>query len=131
MENMNLKFRVWAQDYKMMFDVNSIYWFRDNFSITCGTVDNDFEFDEKEIELMQSTGIMSSDNKLVFEGDILAHDHGGGVNCYIIERNPDDNQLHARYLYTPGYGTDYLAEAPIKGSIVVGNRWENPNLLDE
>ena len=116
-----------------MFAVVEIAWKKGSaFCISVWPASADYNgFFMNEVELMQSTGIKNIQGEEIFEGDILAHDHGGGVESFIIERNPDDNQLHARYLYLSGYNTDYLGEAPLQGSIVVGNKWQNENLLNE
>ena len=111
-----------------MFEVAGIYWYQDTYSVTCDTLDDDIEFDEDEIELMQCTGLADKNGNLVFEGDILTYDFVGGVETYIIERNPDDNQLCLKYAYV-GSDIEYIGEGPIEGSIIVGNRWANPELM--
>jgi uncharacterized phage protein (TIGR01671 family) len=85
----------------------------------------------KKVELMQSTGLKDKDGLEIFEGDILCYDFVGGVDTYMIERNPDDNQLHAKYIYMSGYNTEHLGDVPVHASVVVGNYLENPELLEE
>lgn len=127
-----IKFRAWHKELKYMMQVSGLVYCHHNkvWDVHGADEQNKFEyFTGDNIELMQSTGIQDLLNNEIFEGDILTHDHGGGVESCVIERNPDDNQLHVRYLYMPGYNTDYLGEAPLQGSIVVGNRWNNPELM--
>ncbi len=69
-------------------------------------------------------------SKDIYEGDILCYSFGGGVDTYLIERNPDDNQLHARYLYIAGNNCDYLAEVPTSSSVIIGNMCENPEIME-
>lgn len=130
-----LKFRAWHKELKVMIDsqwiahvffANGIYQ-----SIKSTKIYNHkMSLYKEEIELMQSTCIKSKDNVEIFESDILCHDHGGGVETFVIERNPDDNQLQARWLYMPGDNTDYLGEAPLASSVIVGNVFQNPELLE-
>ncbi len=129
----NLKFRAWHKEDKRMLVVDRLF-FDGEGEISCvGLVRprdiNLLVLDLNEIELMQWTGTKDLLGNEIFEGDILAHDHGGGVESFTIEPNPDDNQLHARYLYMLGDNTDYLGEAPLQGSIIIGNIYENSELL--
>lgn len=82
LENKIPKFRAWSSQYKMMFEVGGIYWFRDTYSITCDGVDDDFEFDEKEIELMQWSCFIDKNKKEIFEGDIVKL---GGIDKFFVE----------------------------------------------
>lgn len=112
--------KCWATDFtlsldgELLCDNGSTLFIKDNFI------------------LMQWTGLQDSNGALdVYEGDILCHDFGGGVDTCVIERNSDDCQLHVRYLYVPGYNTDYLAEASLDSWIIIGNIYEHPHLLEE
>ncbi len=129
---MTPKFRAWHKELNRMFSVSQIRWHcetQDKLEYICFyEIGCDNEVDK--IELLQWTGLQSKDKVDVYEGDILAWDHGGGIECFIIERNPDDFQLQARYLYMSGYNVDYLGEAPVEGSIIVGNQFENAKLLE-
>ena len=123
-----IKFRCWSPQYKMMFEVAGIYWYQSTYSVTCDTLDDDIEFEADEIELMQSTQLLDKNGVEIFEGDILTYDFVGGVETYIIERSPDDNQLYVKYAYL-GSDIEYIGEGPIEGSIIVGDRWANPELI--
>ena len=134
----NVKFRAWHKEYKRMLKVINLEWLGDEFESlfkVCTWHDGDSIFgthyDPREVELMQWTGLQEKNEVDIYEGDILCYDQGGGVDTFIIERNPDDHQLQARYLYMSGYNTDYLAEAPYEDSVIVGNCFENPELLEE
>ncbi len=129
-------FRAWHKELKQIYFVVSIDWISCTETIY-PIVIYDKKLNEKiicepqSLELMQWTGLKDAANNDAYEGDILCYDHGGGVETFVIERNPDDNQLHARYLYMSGYNTEYLGEPPVSGSLIVGNVYENSELLEE
>lgn len=127
------KFRAWHKQLKQMYPVDHLLWSNkqelDMYSILFDNHPN-VRGDLENIELMQWTGLKAKGID-VFEGDILSYDYGNGVDSFIIERNPDDCQLHVRYLYANGYNADYLVEAPIDCSTIIGNCYENPELLEE
>lgn len=128
---MTPKFRAWHKIEKYMMDVLNIDLEHETIGVYLlyepGFYDS-HGFDE--IELMQWTGLQDKNGVDIYEGDILAYDFGGGVDCFIVERNPNDNQLQVRYLYMTGYNKDYMAYVPMGSSIIVGNQYENPELLE-
>ena len=131
------RFRAWHKYYKVIAPVQRLDCVCDEVWVDVAYMldENDEPLEYKwrfcQIELMQSTGLKDKDGREIFEGDILCYDFVGGVDTYMIERNPDDNQLHAKYIYMSGYNTEHLGDVPVDVSIVVGNYLENPELLKE
>lgn len=130
-ESMIPKFRAWHKNSKLIFPVVEMIWYNTGLKCHLKFQDTILVCDENQIELMQWTGFKDKESIEIFEGDILCYDFGGGVDTYIIERSPDDNQLYARYLYWSSCDTEYLAEMPLCASVIVGNRWANPELLED
>lgn len=128
-----IRFRAWHKESKKMHDIsgidfaNEFAWLLHNEMFTRIYAS---KCELHEIHLMQYTGFKDKEGNEIYEGDILAYDFTGGVECYVLERNPDDNQIHARYLYMSGYNTEYLGEVPLASSLIIGNQWENPDLLE-
>ena len=123
------RFRAWDKETKTMIEVSSInfeehlilggYW---EFGQT-----ESIKFDE--IELMQSTGLKDKNGKEIFEGDIV--DYKGrkavikwhGSYASFIYRFVDELQERASD-WEPLFLACYHFE-------VIGNIYENPELLEE
>ncbi len=127
------KFRAWMKSLKWMCDVTNISFDRKLVDI-CQQGDTErcteisVEFDENEIELMQSTGLFDINGKEVFVGDIVKCTRG----C-----------LHEVYLEKE-YGGTFIGGMPavyLKGlsegyawtgyEEIIGNVYENKELLEE
>lgn len=127
---MNPKFRAWHKEYKIMFEVSGIYWFQDTYNITCDSVDDDFEFDEKEIKLMQWTGQQDKNGKDIYEGDIITLVYSGVVYTGSVEW--DSSTASFRDCYFDEYlekEKDILDIEYYKHCIIIGNIYENSELL--
>lgn len=124
------KFRVWMKSLKWMCDVTNIS-FDSKFVDICQQGDTErytemsVEFDE--ITLMQSTGLVDRNGKEIFEGDVvkMAKDVYSEPTYYEVVRH---------------YGGAYRLESKQHGCElwlrhtdceVVGNIYENPELLEE
>lgn len=113
------KFRVWDKTDKEMYLVDEINFIRGEFeSIGDGIT---FLRGADEIELMQSTGLLDKNEQEIFEGDILK-----------------DGSEYGRVVYDPDrtmwrvYGKDFDdALSDWWTGRVVGNIYENPELLNE
>lgn len=118
------KFRAWLHSEgltpKMVYDIEKM----DNFRTWIAQEDKD--------PVMQCTGLRDKNGKLIFEGDIVAHINSG---CFAtIEylsssyslmahiRRMDDFVPIEEICYTEAEGTPFE---------VIGNIYENPELLEE
>lgn len=151
------KFRAWLKQYKKMVDeVNDMTFFEGNLEfIGCRPADGvSFQYCADDIILMQSTGLKDKNGKEIFEGDILkfndewpdycyegyADGSIDGINYVEIERETtcftfgkfqtsDSSLLYFmkdEYLSFEDLITDKDFEFEI-----VGNIYENPELLEE
>ena len=127
---MNPKFRAWNKTWEEMGEVRRIRFY-DNGSVSTvlakcnGQAKN---LTKDEVILMQSTGLRDKNGKEIFEGDILDYDgrkvivkwHSSYAS--FIYRFVDE--LHKRNAeWNPLYLAYYHFE-------VVGNKFENPELLE-
>ena len=121
------KFRAWDKEFKEMVHVNALVFDEQVIKATYQN-GNIVKEDVKNYELMQSTGLKDKNGREVFEGDIV--DYKGrkaivswhGSYASFIYRFVDE--LHKRNAkWEPLYLAYYHFE-------VVGNKFENPELLE-
>ncbi len=124
-------FRAWIKNKESemgneMVNVEEIEWDIKSNKIIY-VVCSPYEFDIKDVELMQFTGFKDINGKEIFEGDILRSrwtvdgSDEEGFDYYFCELNGQ------RWLHKKGY-TDW---SDILGhEEVIGNIYENPELLE-
>ena len=122
------KFRAWDRKRKLMFDSNN-----DNFHIAKhysdgsfhGYVSTDKKGEQREVELMQFTGLKDKNGKEIYEGDML---HWKTVNDdykFVVEYGGLDDMGQ-------GMGIGFnVHESSVDILEVIGNIYENPELLKE
>lgn len=124
------RFRVWDVELKSMKEVMDI-----DYRLECVEL-SDSDGDTyiqgfNNIKLMQSTGLTDKDGKEIFEGDVLCD---GGFEqedefVYVTVSYKDGMWICAQITNDDcGYG-GALNEF-IDGYSVIGNRYENPELLE-
>lgn len=129
------KFRAWHKESKKMCKVHKMNFNDDgevvSLYLKVPEIPHPYYTEVKadNIELMQWIGLNDANKKEIYENDILIYHNGGGVDTYMIERSIYNWQLQARYLYFPGNNIEYLEETPTDSSIIVGNIYENSELL--
>ena len=125
------KFRAWMKSLKWMCDVTNIS-FDSKLVDICQQGDTErcteisVEFDENEIELMQSTGLKDKNGKEIFEGDVLGTKDGllNGVVEYRSDLGMWTNSLISY--------NNFERLCNVAGSReIIGNIYENPELLEE
>ena len=127
---MNPKFRAWAEEGKVMY--YDVYTFKDD---TLLLKYDEFAFDEvpaSDFILMQSTGLKDKNGKEIFEGDVVKYEVGRNT---VTEEVAYDKNF-------AGFGVrdadidiifTFLQLADVVDLIsleVVGNKYENPELLE-
>lgn len=140
-------FRVYVKKYNKIYRVCELH--TDNEYLTVQICDNDntvvFDKDKKinptlfsknEIELMQSTGLVDKNGKEIFESDIIKSDFLGiGIIKYsenlkrftVINPNYADEEDYCGDMTWD----DFIEEFNENQYEVVGNIYENPELLEE
>lgn len=124
-----IKFRAWDDLKKIMFDVWDIRFLPD------GEIRiNEGEYFSKDVGLLQYVGIKDRYGKEVYEGDIIRKD---------VEYNQRSYEAHYKVIYEyTGFYLELLnSYEDIKAGIIVsfpygdfyviGNIYENPELLEE
>lgn len=120
-----IKFRAWCSRHKVMItNIINISFCSKGFY-----VNGDSPCMGDEI-LMQYTGFKDKNGKEIYEGDILKRD--GHWNMYIVW---DDEYsrlafICADWIVTQGK-TIMLSQESLRRHAVVGNIYENPELIDE
>mgnify|MGYP002716132199 CR=1 FL=1 len=122
----NFKFRAWDKDHKYMenTDKNLVVCFSDEgvevtdhttFSHSCTSMEN--------FELMQSTGLKDKNGTEIYEGDIVKNIYD---EIYVVKWFDADFHLEEKY----NGGFDYLELYSGDNKKVIGNIYENPELLE-
>ena len=150
---LNIKFRVWDRNVKVMAKVNQINFHSDytypqviyRYKDPCtGKVTDEranFGWDDgcDTVRVMQYTGLKDSNGKEIYEGDILKV-----INTY---KNSDHKPFKVVVTYEDGSFVMHYVDPDMPNSLgeynhmdswsdyvvfeVVGNRYENPDLLKE
>jgi uncharacterized phage protein (TIGR01671 family) len=126
MENSSrFTFRAWDIENKEMTSSMAITMhngqiYRSNLNVT------------QHYEIMQSTGLKDKNDKLIFEGDILKwQDVKVKIQKVTFDKYEDNegwvDDVHLGY----GFYSNTLPDVIKKGGIVIGNIYENPELLKE
>ena len=120
----DIKFRVWDNERNAMLNSKSvdIDFFEGEIEITSDTIRYDEVYTDeiKDFELMQYVGCKDKNNKEIYEGDIVkTKEHIGQIiyskGMFFIDVKGD--------FYLPIYNVSEFME-------VIGNIYENPDLLD-
>lgn len=124
------KFRVWDKNNKCMHEVRSI-WIGDDFPLNSHVVyslGNTVEVIFDDIELMQSTGLKDKNGVDVYQGDIIKCTSGCPHEVIWLEEYGGTfiGGMPAWYLSGLNNGYSWAGREE-----VIGNIYENPELLEE
>ena len=117
-----IKFRTWDKINKDMFNVESI-----NFQERRVYKDTVSYREFNDIELMQYTGLKDKNNKEIYEGDILFESFGERYYRVIFENGSFRAEFKGDF---EEYSFD-LIDVVAQGCEVIGNIYENPELMEE
>ena len=128
---MRPEFRAWTEEGKAMY--YGVYPFKDDTLLLSY---DEIAFDEvpaSDFILMQSTGLLDKNGKEIYEGDIVRYK--AGCNTVTEEVVYDKNfagfgvkDADANIIFTFG---ELAEEIGLSSLEVVGNIYENPELLEE
>lgn len=124
------EYRAWSKDEnKMYYNAEYTYDFGAYYGVRISEPSFGCLIDNNEYILMQSTGLKDEENKSIFECDILSDGH----NNYLVHYNKDKAKFMVDNFYDPCQDTptDIFDECAYKSMKVIGNRFENPELLKE
>lgn len=128
---MKPKFRAWTEEGKVMY--YDVYPFKDDTLLLSY---DEIAFDEvpaSDFILMQSTGLLDKNGSKIFGGDIVKYKAGG--DTFTEEVAYDKNlagfgvkDADANIIFTFG---ELAEDVDLISLEVVGNIYENPELLEE
>jgi len=118
-----IKFRAWdKRERKMYYDVQDEY--DSTFPSFATLLNNDF------FEVMQSTCLKDKNGKEIYEGDIVEIECGCGYKDKMpIEWNCNSYKL--KQTWSHDFPDGELELCQLKRTEVIGNIYENPELLEE
>lgn len=132
------KFRVWLPDpdVERMLKVKALVFEHDKTRCVCGYA-FDFYLEDEDATIMQSTGLLDKNGREIFEGDIVKRYKSPffkaeweyqietvvkGEACLLLDKKFGKNSATMRF-GSPFAKSDLLE--------VIGNVYENPELLEE
>lgn len=115
-----IKFRVWGCVTKNMLNYDEI----SHWSLKSLNVEMDYNINK----LMQSTGLKDRDGVEIYEGDVLGSPGGFPVPARTIVKF---DQKNGKFISTAITGSYIINAGAFREMAVVGNIYENPELLDD
>lgn len=114
-----IKFRCWSEKDKAMYPCSSP-WMGNVMALVEGGDSFVFEgFCENNVKVMQFTGLKDKNGKEIYEGDIVAFDNTKMTTEWWGKK--------ARFIfYQKGWQETHDVNSE---ALVIGNIWENPELL--
>ena len=122
-----IKFRAWHKEEKIMGEVLGIDILHKEIFFSNEDVDCYEHTDFKDIELMQYTGLKDKNNKEIYEGDILSNGNNEKPYKVIFENGSFRAEFEEDF---EEYSFD-LIDVVAQGCEIIGNIYENPELLGE
>lgn len=133
------RFRAFLIEAKTMRDVVEIDFIENMFCLQVGRATIGEWFWYRDLELMQSTGLKDKNGVEIFEGDVVkVSDRGNEEDSYTsVVKNYADEGYPAFDIEAP---SSWYYESNVLSTImggdyetieVIGNVWENPNLLEQ
>ena len=125
-----IKFRAWIKEKKAIFEVILIDYVTKKVTYLLERVGHllNVRNDKfNDIELMQYTGLKDKDNKEIYEGDILFESFGERYYKVVFENGSFKAEFKGDF---EEYSFD-LIDVVAQGCEVVGNIYENPELMED
>ncbi|WP_051577827.1 YopX family protein [Sporolactobacillus terrae] len=117
----NPKFRIWLPKSKILTDDPGSFYVTADGDVL--DINNDLPFDEEPV-LMQYTGLCDRTGREIWEGDILGNTLGGVIGRVF------HSTMYAQYVVAGLGFSEPLSEYRISEIEVLGNKYENPSLLE-
>ena len=116
--NRKIKFRAWHQKKLIMRFVPAIWFAYEEGPSKIDLLGEREQEDERDIILMQYTGLKDKKGKEIYEGDILKNEWGQ-------KSKVEYGEFYDNGIYISGFGISVCPEE----SEVIGNIYKNPELL--
>ena len=125
-----IKFRAWVKEKKAIFEVVLINYVTKKVTYLLERVGHllsirDAKFND--VELMQYTGLKDKNNKEIYEGDILFESFGERYYKVVFE----NGGFRAEFKGDFDEHSFDLIDVVAQGCEIVGNIYENPELMEE
>ena len=118
--NRIIKFRAWNLRLKHMTTCGLDFSYESE--VGCHNAYDEQGRQIEDVELMQFTGLKDKNGTEIYEGDIV----GVGFDSkWIVEWD----SMHARFDFVPIYNSDERWPVNNLGAIIIGNKFQNPELL--
>lgn len=126
----DIKFRVWDNENKEMLKVQELD-FESTFyggRIAIRTDQYNDYFDTEDMILMEYTGLKDKNGKEIYEGDIIQYDD---IHKGVVEYSEEYAQFILKETGSIADEYEALGEFNIKVFEILGNIYDNPELLEE
>jgi len=117
-----IKFRAWHKNRECFVPIQAHFSFDTNGEL--------YQTDYKPIELMQDTGLKDKNGVEIYEGDIVQDDERP-VECGVVEWDYDSLIVNNAKITPEWRKTSVESGLKYRHWIVIGNIYENPELLDK
>ncbi len=133
---MTSKYRAWDKENKRMIypSTDSVYFeiTDDGINILDMSVEPfDDVFPHLDSVLMQSTGLKDKNGMEIFEGDILVNQYGNVGYVAYLQQEAGFVVVKKKSDYRLGHRNTGESYDVSNNHEVIGNFWENPNLLEQ
>lgn len=124
------RFRCWDERLGLT-EVVSIDFFRKKIKINHWEYGDSNFFPLDEVALMQSTGLKDKNGVDIFEGDILVNQYGNVGYVAYLQQEAGFVVVKKKSDYRLGHRNTGESYDVTTNHEVIGNFWENPNLLEQ
>ena len=120
-----IKFRAWVKKERKMVNVETLFIGINRLCFGNSKTEDLFFRDFEEVELMQYTGLKDKNGKEIYEGDIVILNDAEEENRCVVKYK------YGSYILVDGDLRENLSNVEDKFLEVIGNIYENKNLLEE
>lgn len=122
------KYRAWDRIRKTMYrdeDIVSINLMESKIYVKTPFFEQVNSYRLRDVDTMVSTGFTDKDGKDIFSGDIVMSRYGLFKGVITLKRD-----IGAYVIRMIGYKDSVRLSAAANTTEIIGNRWENPELLE-
>ncbi|WP_042767160.1 YopX family protein [Streptococcus sp. HSISS2] len=130
------RFRAWDKDFKTMYEADDIVYIDFEEKQICVKTlffERASRYDFNDIVLMQSTGLKDKNGKEIFEGDIIAINLEGletPITAKVFQNRKIGILMFHDFEDNEDVPMVELLEGDSVEFAIIGNIWENPELLE-